>query len=400
VPDRSPNGPAPDESSDGEDLLALLAPSESAPRPRPGPRGRRPAQQGSPGSGAIGPDDATPPVGADSVAPTGTENYPIGQPDAAPFVAPIPAAVPPMSYTPPPPSAPPPTPPVIHSAEPVESTAPPVDRFSPVSDAEVASPVAPAPAVWVLPEAEPVAEPVGEPARGSRTMPAPAQRTWSLPPSVQAAPTRAAAVSPDVAEAADERADSLVWTPPAGPVGPSFGPSSGQPYGQPDGPVGTTMAGFGVGRWFQPLPGTPPVAAADGVPGPGARMVVAGGTPVHAVAAGTISPGQGGAVKLHTDEGLHISYAGLAADSVTAPAGNRVAAGAILGAVAGAHGRSTRGELLLDVRDPTGEPVDAVRLLLGLPDPNELGFAAVGGGLGVDPDDLDRMLGEARTTTH
>jgi murein DD-endopeptidase MepM/ murein hydrolase activator NlpD len=227
-------------------------------------------------------------------------------------------------------------------------------------------------------------------------MPAPTQQAWTVPPAAHAParpvvrpPAPAAAVSPD----AVEPEDSLVWT---GPSVPSFVP----PSGQPDGPVGTTTAGVGVGRWFAPLPGTPPVAAVDGAPGPAARMVAAGGTPVHAIAAGTISPGQRGVVTLHTNEGLHIHYTGLDSASVTAPEGNRVAAGAILGLVAGAHGRTTRGELVLEVRDPTGAAVDAVRLLLGLPDPNELGFAAVGGGLGVDPDDLDRMLGEARTTTH
>jgi hypothetical protein len=39
-----------------------------------------------------------------------------------------------------------------------------------------------------------------------------------------------------------------------------------------------------------------------------------------------------------------------------------------------------------------GPPVDAVEALIGLPDPNELGFEAVGEGLGVDPDALDREL--------
>jgi translation initiation factor IF-2 len=250
----------------------------------------------------------------------------------------------------------------------------------------VAEPESPGPELTAAEAAPRAHEPV---VHTSRTMPAPGSgKSWALPPSAQAVARPAPAVSPDAVESEA----ALVWTAPAGPSAPTFVPSSGQPDGQP----AEAMAGFGVGRWFQPLPGTPPVAAADGVPGPGARMVAAGGTPVHAIAAGTISAGPGGAMKLHTDEGLHIHYAGLVA--ATTPPGSRVAAGSILGAVAGAHGRTTRGELVLDVRDPTGEPVDAVRLLLGLPDPNELGFAAVGGGLGVDPDDLDRMLGEAQPT--
>jgi hypothetical protein len=36
--------------------------------------------------------------------------------------------------------------------------------------------------------------------------------------------------------------------------------------------------------------------------------------------------------------------------------------------------------------------VDAVEVLIGLPDPEELGVVAVGEGIGVDPDDLDREL--------
>jgi hypothetical protein len=400
VPDGSTNDRSPGDPGDGEDLLALLAPSDPAARPRPGQRGRRPAQQGSSGSGAIGPDDAGAPAEADSAAPATGEIYPIGQPGADSSVAPISAAVAPAPYAPDQHSAPPPTPPVIHTAPPAGGTSAPADRFTPPSDAAAPPPVAPparesaAPAAWVAPPgATPV---VGEPepvVPASRTAPAPA-RSWALPPSAQAVARSAPAVSPDAVESES----ALGWTAPPSPSVPTFEPTFEPPSVQPGGQPAETMAGFGVGRWFQPLPGTPPVAAADGVPGPGARMVVAGGTPVHAIAAGTISAGPGGAMKLHTDEGLHIHYAGLAAASRTTTPGSRVAAGSILGAVAGAHGRTTRGELVLDVRDPTGEPVDAVRLLLGLPDPNELGFAAVGGGLGVDPDDLDRMLGDARST--
>ena len=36
--------------------------------------------------------------------------------------------------------------------------------------------------------------------------------------------------------------------------------------------------------------------------------------------------------------------------------------------------------------------MDAVGVLLGLADPNELGFVADGPGIGVDPDPMDREI--------
>jgi murein DD-endopeptidase MepM/ murein hydrolase activator NlpD len=141
----------------------------------------------------------------------------------------------------------------------------------------------------------------------------------------------------------------------------------------------------GVGRRFLPLPraqllrgsGDGRVAVIPGVPG----------TPVHAVTAGAVVDvdGQGG-LALAGEDGSGQHYAGLDPDRVTVAVDARVKAGAILGAV------GTDGRVEVRLSDPAGRPLDAVEALVGLPDPNELGFQAVGEGLGVDPDALDREL--------
>jgi murein DD-endopeptidase MepM/ murein hydrolase activator NlpD len=208
------------------------------------------------------------------------------------------------------------------------------------------------------------------------------------------APAVTDAVAPDEEDliAAPAARPDAAWAPPVTartPVVPeSRVAPTAQTFVQP-----TVQAAVGVGRWFQPLPGTPPLAG-DGTEGPGARIVAAGGTPVHAVTAATVlAGGSAGAMRLRTGTGVEIGYAGMATESLTVTTGEQVVAGAILGTVAGAAGPGSRGQLVLTAHDPAGTALDTVRLLLGLPDPNELGFAAVGGGLGADPDELDRMLG-------
>jgi hypothetical protein len=139
----------------------------------------------------------------------------------------------------------------------------------------------------------------------------------------------------------------------------------------------------GIGRRFQPLPEAQLVRTADasGV----ARMPAAPGTPVHSVAAATILTvdGIGGLVAQGRD-GRQYQYHGLAPASITVSVGSQVRAGDILGAVAG-------DALTVALTDSSGQPMDAVDALVGLPDPNELGYAAVGVGLGIDPDILDRQ---------
>jgi murein DD-endopeptidase MepM/ murein hydrolase activator NlpD len=158
------------------------------------------------------------------------------------------------------------------------------------------------------------------------------------------------------------------------------------PVASASGAVGARVAVVAVGRRFQPLPGTPPVRSDPA----GAVLIAPPGTPVHAVGAGVVLRPSDGVLRLRTDDGLDLGYVGMAPDSITAIDGDRVPAGAVLGLLADSVTGSTR--LLLDVRDAAGAVVDPAGMLLGLPDPYELGSAAAGDGLGIDPDALDRAL--------
>jgi hypothetical protein len=148
---------------------------------------------------------------------------------------------------------------------------------------------------------------------------------------------------------------------------------------------------IGVGGGFQPVPGAQavrvPVRGDGGVDaGTAARIPAPPGTPVHAVVAGTVlGLDAGGGLGLRAEDGAGYRYAGLDPASLTVGYGGRVAAGDILGALAA-------DVLELRATDPAGDPVDAVAALLGLADPNELGFTPVGTGSGVDPDPLDREI--------
>jgi murein DD-endopeptidase MepM/ murein hydrolase activator NlpD len=155
---------------------------------------------------------------------------------------------------------------------------------------------------------------------------------------------------------------------------------------------------IGVGRRVLPLPraqllrgtGDPRVAVLPAAPG----------TPVHAIAAGTVVDVDGtGAVALTGDDGSGQHYAGLDAGSVPVDVDGRVPAGAVLGSVGDA------GRLEVRISDSGGDAVDAVEALIGLPDPSELGVpvqrssapeapatAPAAETLGVDPDELDREL--------
>ena len=140
----------------------------------------------------------------------------------------------------------------------------------------------------------------------------------------------------------------------------------------------------GVGRRFLPLPGAQLLrGTGDGMV---AVLPAAPGTPVHAIAAGSVvDVDSRGGVAISDDDDLGQHFAGLDPARVTVTEGAQVRAGAILGAV----GDAGRIEVRLSEQ---GRPVDAVETLIGLPDPNELGFEAVGEGLGIDPDALDREL--------
>jgi hypothetical protein len=105
---------------------------------------------------------------------------------------------------------------------------------------------------------------------------------------------------------------------------------------------------------------------------------------VHAVVAGVImTVGGQGALELRGADGTDYRYLGLDADSIAVGVGSTVAAGDIVGAVG-----AEMIELRVFVGD--GSQIDAVDALVGLADPNELGYAAVGSTRELDPDEMDR----------
>lgn len=153
---------------------------------------------------------------------------------------------------------------------------------------------------------------------------------------------------------------------------------------------------------------------ADPAHGPAAVLRADPGTPVHAVTAGTVRrvlPGvAGGGVELHVAGGGTFVYTGTAPVVWTVQDDDDVDAGSILGVVAtGGHSGSEvagridgsdgsdgssggRADLLVLAVDEEGRALDAADLLVGLPDPGELALRPEGGGLGVDPYELDLEL--------
>lgn len=139
-----------------------------------------------------------------------------------------------------------------------------------------------------------------------------------------------------------------------------------------------------LGEEFQPIAGGQIVrpAESDGV----ARVPGYPGSPVYAVVAGTVEDaGLSGVLELRGADGRRFGYTGLVPGSVTVGVGAAVAAGDILGVLDGRL-------LELRITDSVGEQLRADDAMLGLTDPNELGYAPIGMGLGVDPDPIDREI--------
>jgi murein DD-endopeptidase MepM/ murein hydrolase activator NlpD len=229
---------------------------------------------------------------------------------------------------------------------------------------------------------------------------APARRS-ALPPatSIPAIHPHPAADSAAGAEPLAAFEDSLIAAP-VSALATSARPALG----------GRTVPGSGagmplrVGSRFRPMPGPLPIAAGDPVPGSGLVLVAPAGTPVHAIEAGTVTlpadPDE--PLRIVADGGLTFCYGGLGPGSIAVSHGTPVAAGMILGTVAAAKLSTTPPappRLLLRIIDAAGADIDVSGFLVGLPDPNELGHAAVGTGVDVDPDALDleiaRAAGEA-----
>jgi hypothetical protein len=174
------------------------------------------------------------------------------------------------------------------------------------------------------------------------------------------------------------------------PLPVSRRPTPGSGASQTSDPVDIPGAGAGpvpirTGRRFRPLPGALPT-------GGQVALVATAGTPIHAVESGTVScpKGQSEPLRLHAESGMTFSYAGLASAALTVHDGERVAAGAILGTLAGLT--STVDLPVLSAVDRDGGQVDVADLLVGATDPNELGQATIGAGADIDPDSIDRAI--------
>lgn len=136
---------------------------------------------------------------------------------------------------------------------------------------------------------------------------------------------------------------------------------------------------------FLPVPGAQLIDDRELRPDPkreGLRIVAPEGTPVHAVSGGTVAssgpgPRPGTTVEVRDHLGRRYSYTGLRDGSVTVQPGQRVEAGQILGVV----GAAELPALHLAIADPDGRQADPYDELVGLPDPNELGYR-----LGADND--------------
>ena len=76
-----------------------------------------------------------------------------------------------------------------------------------------------------------------------------------------------------------------------------------------------------------------------------------------------------------------------------------IVAGAVLGIVAGSPGDPPGDPVLVLAIDPSGAQVDAVALLVGLPDPGELDLLGSDPAAGVDPYRLDLELAASLSST-
>ncbi|WP_456787283.1 hypothetical protein [Cellulomonas sp. P5_C5] len=150
-----------------------------------------------------------------------------------------------------------------------------------------------------------------------------------------------------------------------------------------------------VGRRFQPVPGgaLPRPHPSDPLM---AALLATPAAPVFAVTAGTVrrAPAQvsAGAVELRAPDGSALVLLGGSTVAWVVDDEEPVVAGAVLGIVAGSPGDPPGDPLLVLAIDPSGTQVDAVELLIGLPDPGELDLLGSDPGAGVDPYHLDLEL--------
>lgn len=165
---------------------------------------------------------------------------------------------------------------------------------------------------------------------------------------------------------------------------------------QPDaGRATTPVEPVVVGRRFQPVPGgaLPRPHAADPLM---AALLATPASPVFAVTEGTVrrAPAQvaAGAVELRAPDGSALVLLGGPSVAWVVDDEESVVAGAVLGIVAGSAGDPPAEPLLVLAVDASGSQVDAVALLVGLPDPGELDLVGTESAVGVDPYRLDLEL--------
>ncbi|WP_051274404.1 hypothetical protein [Cellulomonas sp. URHD0024] len=160
-------------------------------------------------------------------------------------------------------------------------------------------------------------------------------------------------------------------------------------------PAAEPVAPLVLGRRFQPVAGgsLPRPSEGDGAV---AHVLAPPGAWVHAILAGRVrrAPAQiaSGALELHGDDGTVLVVTGPAQVAWTVDDDQRVGAGHVLGVVVGAAGDPPVDPLTILAFDAQGQQVDAVALLVGLPDPGELDLHGDDGTTGVDPYDLDLEL--------
>ncbi|KQY24990.1 hypothetical protein ASD16_05885 [Cellulomonas sp. Root485] len=157
-----------------------------------------------------------------------------------------------------------------------------------------------------------------------------------------------------------------------------------------------------VGRRFQPVPGgaLPRPHPSDPLM---AALLATPAAPVFAVTAGTVrrAPAQitAGAVELHAPDGSAFVLLGGSTVAWVVDDEEPVVAGAVLGIVAGSPGDPPGEPLLVLAIDSSGTQVDAVALLVGLPDPGELDLLGSDPAAGVDPYRLDLELAASLSST-
>lgn len=135
------------------------------------------------------------------------------------------------------------------------------------------------------------------------------------------------------------------------------------------------------------LPIAEPVIVAPAQPGP-LRIFAPVGTAVHVIEAGRVADTDqhiAGEVTIRVDGDRFYRYRRLLPSSIVVDAGENVPPGAVIGVV----GESVDGDppcLVVGLQSGAGEWSDLHRILVGLPDPGELGLAfTTDHGTWVDP---------------